>query len=118
MWGVVQCDYACGVYAYICGVRPWGVCVRCGAWKCVSMGVGCMRVGSVCVCVCEKTSRTDSLEPSVDKRPTEEGGKGREEVLAIWTGGRETEQWRGSPPGKAELLSLTCKGEGARLCEF
>ncbi|VFV19765.1 Hypothetical predicted protein [Lynx pardinus] len=27
---------------------------------------------------CQKTSRTDTLEPSIDKRPTEEGRKGRE----------------------------------------
>ena len=37
----------------------------------------------------EKTSRKDSPEPSVDKRPTEEGRKGREAVCATWTGGRE-----------------------------
>ena len=42
------------------------------------------------------------LEPSVDKRPTEEGRKGREAVCATQTGGRELGQWKGSPPGKAE----------------
>ena len=38
---------------------------------------------------CRKTSRTDSLEPSVDERPTEEGRKGGEVVRATGTGGRE-----------------------------
>ena len=49
-----------------------------------------------------KTSRTDSPEPSVDERPTEEGRKGGEAVHATQTGGREPGRWRGSPPGKAE----------------
>ena len=31
----------------------------------------------------------DSPEASIDKRPTEEGRKGREVVLATQTGGRE-----------------------------
>ena len=44
----------------------------------------------------------DSPETSVDKRPTEEGRKNREEVRATQTGGRETGWWRGSLPGKAE----------------
>ena len=38
---------------------------------------------------CQKTSRMDSPEPSVDKRPTEEGRKGCEVVHATWTGRRE-----------------------------
>ena len=38
---------------------------------------------------CQKASRMDSPEPSVDKRPTEEGGKGGEAVCATRTGGRE-----------------------------
>ena len=46
----------------------------------------------------------DSLEPSVDRRPTEEGRKGREVVCATQTGRRELEPWRGSPPGKAQPL--------------
>ena len=50
----------------------------------------------------QKTSRTDSLEPNVDKRPTEEGRKGGEAVHATWTSERELGQWRGSPPSKAE----------------
>ena len=41
----------------------------------------------------------DSLEPSIDKRPTEEGRKGREAVHATGTGGREP-GWRGSLPAK------------------
>ena len=46
----------------------------------------------------------DYLEPSVDKRPTEEGRKGGEAVHATWTGGKELGQWRGSQPSKAEAL--------------
>ena len=61
---------------------------------------------------CQKTSRMESLEPSIDKRHTEEGRKGGEAVHAIWTGRRELGQWRGSPTGKAEPLSLACKAEG------
>ena len=53
----------------------------------------------------QKTSRTDSPEPSVDKRPTEEGRKVGEAVHASWTGGREPGLWRGSPLGKAEPLA-------------
>ena len=37
----------------------------------------------------QKTSRMDSLEPSIDKRPTEESRKGGEVVHATQTGGRE-----------------------------
>ena len=51
---------------------------------------------------CQKTSRTNSLELSIDKRPTEEGRKGKEVVLATRTGRREQGRWRGSPTGKAE----------------
>ena len=50
----------------------------------------------------QKTSRTDSLETSIDKRPMEEDRKGREVVCATRTGRREPEQWRGSPLGMAE----------------
>ena len=67
---------------------------------------------------CRKTSRTDSLEPSVDKRPTEESRKGGEAVHTTRTGGREKRRWRGSPPGKAEPPNLACKSRGTRLCEF
>ena len=45
----------------------------------------------------QKTSRMESLEPSTEERPTEEGRKGREVVLAAWTGGREPGQ-RGRLP--------------------
>ena len=44
----------------------------------------------------------DSLEPRVDKRPTEEGRKGTEVVHTTQTGGREPGQWRCRPPGKGE----------------
>ena len=40
----------------------------------------------------------DSLEPSVDERPTEEGRKGGEAMHTTWTGGREPGWWRGSQP--------------------
>ena len=60
---------------------------------------------------CQKTSRTDSPEPSVDKRPTEEGRKGREAVRATWTGGREPGQ-RGGPPAKQSPRVWLAKAEG------
>ena len=67
----------------------------------------------------QKTSRMDSQEPSVDKRPTEEGRKGGEAVHATQTGGRELGP---SPGGAARLarqsLSLACKSGGAGLHEF
>ena len=66
----------------------------------------------------QKTSRMDSPEPSVDKRPRDEGRKGGEVVRTTRTGGREPGQWRGSPPGKAGPPSLTCKSGGAGLREF
>ena len=66
----------------------------------------------------QKTSRMDSLEPSIDKRPTKEGRKGREAVCATQTGRRELGQWRGSPPGKTEPPSLACKSGGTGLHEF
>ena len=66
----------------------------------------------------QKTSRMDSLEPSIEKRPTEEGRKGGEVVHTTWTGRREPGQWRGSPSGKAEPLNLTNKSRGTRLSKF
>ena len=66
----------------------------------------------------QKTSRTDSLETRIDKRPTEEGRKGREAVHTTRTGGTELGRWRGSPPGKAEPPSLACKSGGARRSVF
>ena len=56
----------------------------------------------------QKTSRTDSLEPSVDERSTEEGG---EAVRATRTGGREPGQ-RGSPPAKQSPRVWLAKAEG------
>ena len=61
----------------------------------------------------KKTSRTESLEPNIDERPTKESRKGREVVCATRTVRRELGLWRGSPPGKAEPLSLACKSRGA-----
>ena len=55
----------------------------------------------------------DSPEPSVDKRPTEEGRKGGEAVCATRTGRRELGWWRGSPRGKAEPPEIwLAKAEG------
>ena len=64
----------------------------------------------------QKTNRMDSLEPIIDKRPTEEGRKGREAVRATWTA-----TWGGR--GAASLArqsprSLACKNGGAGMCEF
>ena len=53
----------------------------------------------------------ESPEPSIDKRPTEEGRKGREAVLATWTGGREPGQ-RGSLPAKQRPRVWLAKAEG------
>ena len=53
----------------------------------------------------------DSLKPSADERPTEEGRKGGEAVLATWTGGRELGQ-RGSPPAKQRPRVWLAKVEG------
>ena len=41
----------------------------------------------------------DSLEPSADERPTEEGRKGGEAVCTTGTGRREP-GWRGGPLAK------------------
>ena len=51
------------------------------------------------------------LEPSADKRPTEEGRKGGEAVRAAGTGGREPE-WRGGPPAKQSPQVWLAKVEG------
>ena len=58
----------------------------------------------------QKTSRTDSPEPSADERPTEEGRKGGE-ARATQTGGREP-GWRGSPPAKQRPGVWLAKAEG------
>ena len=62
----------------------------------------------------QKTSGTESPQPSSDKRPTEEGRKGSEAVRAPRTGGREPGQ-RGGPPAKQ---SLACKSGGAGRSMF
>ena len=65
---------------------------------------------------CQKSNRMDSLKPSADERPTEEGRKGGEAVLATWTGGRELGQ-RGSPPAKQRPRVWFAKTEGPdRVC--
>ena len=53
----------------------------------------------------------DSPEPSVDKRPVEEGRKGREAVRAPRTGGRELGQ-RGSLLAKQSPQVCLAKAEG------
>ena len=60
----------------------------------------------------------DSPEPSIDKRPTEEGRKDGEAVRPTRTGGREPGWWRGSLSDKTEALSLTFKSGGAAQSEF
>ena len=57
----------------------------------------------------------ESLEPSADERPTEEGRKGREAVRAAQTGGREP-GWRGGPPAKQSPESGWQKWKGLREC--
>ena len=59
----------------------------------------------------QKTSRTDSLEPSADERPTEEGRKGGEAVRAPRTGGREPGR-RGGSPAKQSPRVWLAKAEG------
>ena len=64
----------------------------------------------------QKTSRTDSLEPSADERTTEEGRKGGEAVHATWTARREPGR-RGSPPAKQRPRVWLAKAEGPdRVC--
>ena len=48
---------------------------------------------------CQKSSKTESPEPSTDERPTEEGRKGGKAVRTTRTGGREA-GWRGGPLAK------------------
>ena len=73
----------------------------------------------------QKTSRMDSLEPSVDNRPTEEG---RQEAHRRgqegWRGSARYTDWRegagaeGQPTGKAEPPSLAGKSGGAGRSVF
>ena len=60
---------------------------------------------------CQKISRMDSLEPSADERPMEEGKKGGEAVHATQSGGSEPGQ-RGSPPAKQSPRVWLAKAEG------
>ena len=58
----------------------------------------------------------DSLEPSVDERPTEKGRKGREAVRTTRTGGREPGR-RDSPLEKQSPQVWLAKAEGPdRVC--
>ena len=58
----------------------------------------------------------ESLEPSADERPTEEGRKGSEVVRASQTGGREPGQ-RGGPPAKQSPQVWLAKVKGLdRVC--
>ena len=53
----------------------------------------------------------ESLEPSTDERPTEEGRKGGEAVHAPRTGRKEPGQ-RGGPPAKQSPRVWLAKAEG------
>ncbi|XP_053074783.1 solute carrier family 41 member 3 isoform X4 [Acinonyx jubatus] len=59
----------------------------------------------------QRISRMESLEPSTDERPTEEGRKGSEAVRAPRTGGREPGQ-RGGSLAKQSPLVWLAKAEG------
>ena len=59
----------------------------------------------------QKTSRTDSPEPSVDEKPTEEGREGGEAMRATRTGGREPGR-RGGPPAKQSPRVWLAKVKG------
>ena len=59
----------------------------------------------------QRISRTESLEPNADERPTEEGRKGCEAVRAPRTGGREPGR-RGGPPAKQRPGVWLAKVEG------
>ena len=60
----------------------------------------------------------DSPEPSVDKRPMEEGRKGGEAVCSTWTGRKKLEWWRGSLLSKAEPLKSGLQKWRGQLHEF
>ena len=59
----------------------------------------------------QRISRTESLEPSADKRSMEEGRKGGEAVHATRTGGREPGR-RGGSPAKQSPQVWLAKAEG------
>ena len=65
---------------------------------------------------CQKTSRMESPEASVDERPTEEGTEGIEAVHAPWTGRRELGR-RGGRPAKQSPQVWLAEAEGPdRVC--
>ena len=66
---------------------------------------------------CQKTSTTDSLEPSTDKRPTEECRKGEEVVCPTRTG-RGGAGAEGQPASQTEAPSLACKSGWAGQSVF
>ena len=59
----------------------------------------------------QKTSRTDSPEPSLDKRPTEEG-EGQRGSACYTTGRRELGGGGAAHPAWQNPQSLACKNEG------
>ena len=59
----------------------------------------------------QKTSRMDSLEPRIDRRPTKEGRKSREAVCITQTGGREPCGGGEAHPAR-QSPRLACKSEG------
>ena len=63
----------------------------------------------------QKTSRTESPEPSADERPTEEGRKGGEAVRAPRTGGREPGR-RGTPAKQRPQVWLAKAERPDRVC--
>ena len=66
----------------------------------------------------QKTSRTESPEPSADERPMKEGRKGGEAVRPPRTDRRKRARAEGRPTGQGEPLSLACKSGGARWSVF
>ena len=63
----------------------------------------------------QKTNRTESPEPSIDERPTEEGRKGGEAVHAARTGGRELGRRGAHRPSRAPESGLQ-KRRGRTEC--
>ena len=64
----------------------------------------------------QRINRTESLEPSADERPMEEGRKGSKVVHAPWTGRREPGR-RGGPLAKQSPQVWLAKAEGPdRVC--
>ena len=95
-----------------------------GRWRCrMMLGSPCPADHLDCTHTCvnnpennQNTSRMDSLEPSVDKRPTEDGRKGGEVMRTTLTGKRESGQ-TGSLPSKQSPRFWLAKAEGPdRVC--